>query len=431
MGKRQYLSGLGNDHSTEALPGTLPVGQNSPQKVARGLYAEQVNIAAFTAPRAENIRSWTYRIQPSVVHEGVFEPVLFSKNISKNFGEAATLPTQYRWDPMKPVAMPTSFLEGLHTIVGNGDPLAQQGGAIHLYSCNKSMEREYFYNADAETVILPWQGSLEVFTELGVLEISPGLIGCVPRGIKFQVKLTTQSSRGYVCENFGRPFRLPELGPVGANGLAARRDFEIPVAHFEEKSGDFELYAKFGGNMFVSRVKQSPFDVVAWHGTLAPYRYDLFKFNVIGSISYDHPDPSIFTVLTSPSELPGTANMDFVVFAPRWLVMENTFRPPYYHRNIMSEFMGLIVGEYDAKIDGGFVPGGSSLHNCMSGHGPDAQAFEKATNATLAPQKADQTMAVMFESRMIWHPTEWALKTHTPQMGYRDCWSALPRNFKR
>lgn len=426
---QRYLNGLGNEHQSEAVPNALPQGQNSPQKGPHGLYAEQINNTAFTAPRAENLRTWTYRIRPSVSHEGPFEPLNAPHLSHKNFDNFLTPPTQFRWDPLPEAAPKTHFIEGLHCLCANGSPLAGTGAAIYLYACNKSMTDSYFYSADGEMILVPWEGSLLVKTELGCLELTPGFIGMIPRGIKFQVILKSPSARGYVCENFGRHFRLPELGPIGANGLANRRDFEIPTAQFEEREGNFELIAKFGGQTFHAPLKRSPLDVVAWHGTLAPFRYDLFKFNVMGSISYDHPDPSIFTVLTSPSDTAGTANMDFVAFAPRWLVMENSFRPPYYHRNIMSEFMGLVTGEYDAKIAGGFTPGASSLHNCMSAHGPDREAFEKATAQNLQPQKLDSTMAFMLESRYIWQTSDWALKTFAPQKDYRDCWDNLPKLF--
>lgn len=428
----RYQSGFANDFSTEAVAGALPVGRNSPQRPPLGLYPEQLNGSAFTAPRAQNLRTWTYRIRPSVLQAG---PFVARGSWSLAFGSStdlATDPNPLRWGPPPVASAPTEFLEGIQSVCGNGSVLEQRGAGIHLYSFNRSMESRFFYSADGEFLFVPWDGTLRLRTELGELEVPPGHIACVPRGVKFQVCLAAGAAhaRGYVCENYGQPFRLPELGPIGANGLANRRDFETPVAAYEERVGDFELVAKFGGRLFSAPLAHSPLDVVGWHGNYAPYRYDLARFNTIGSISFDHPDPSIFTVLTSPSDLAGTANLDFVIFPPRWLVGEDTFRPPYFHRNIMSEYMGLVKGEYDAK-SGGFLPGGGSLHNAFTGHGPDAETFAKASAADLKPHKLANTMAFMLESRYVWHPTEWALQTPLLEKTYRDCWQGLRPQFKK
>lgn len=425
-----YMTGFGNDFATEAVPGTLPVGRNSPQRVAHGLYAEKFSGTAFTAPAAENFRSWFYRIRPSVVH-GAFrelEPGLLRSAPDR---DAMVTPEQLRWDPL---AMPedaagADFIDGLATMASNGDASQQLGMAVHIYRANRVMENRFFCNADGEMLIVPQLGEMTLHTECGVLAASPGEIAVVPRGMKFRAVPHKGGARGYVCENYGRLFRLPERGPIGSDGLANRRDFETPVAAFEDREGDFELVFKFGGRLFACEIGHSPLDVVAWHGNLAPYRYDLGRFNTIGSISFDHPDPSIFTVLTAPSDTPGTANVDFVVFPPRWLVAEDTFRPPWYHRNVMSEFMGLVHGEYDAKTGGGFLPGGASLHNCMSAHGPDREAFERAAGAELQPQKLADTLAFMFESRYVIRPTAFAMKTPALQKDYRDCWQGLARRF--
>ncbi len=426
---RKYLSGFGNSHSTEAIEGVLPEGQNSPQRVAHGLYAEKFSSTAFTAPRNKNARSWFYRIRPSVVH-GVFEPAPLQRWKSGPSSGPAATPNQLRWDPLPVPQMPVDFLEGLTTIAVNGDVRAQVGIGIHVYAANTSMEKRYCYNADGELLIVPQYGDLVVHTECGVLDAEPGEIVVIPRGMKFRIELTG-ASRGYVLENYGEIMELPERGPIGTDGLANERDFLYPVAAFEDLEGDFELVAKLGGHVFRAPIDRSPLDVVAWHGNSAPYKYDLRRFNTMGSISYDHPDPSIFTVLTSQSSDAGVANVDFVVFPPRWLVMENTFRPPWYHRNLMSEYMGLIYGDYDAKTGGGFVPGGASLHNCMSAHGPDADAFEKASTAELAPQKLADTMAFMFESRYLIEPTEFALTTSCLQADYSACWQGLKTQFKQ
>ncbi|KAF1686684.1 homogentisate 1,2-dioxygenase [Pseudoxanthomonas broegbernensis] len=423
-----YMTGFGNEFATEAIPGTLPEGQNSPQRAARGLYAEQFSATAFTAPRAHNRRSWLYRIRPAAVH-GDFAP--FAQHAFHNdFGRGPVAPDQMRWDPLPSPKAPTDFVEGLYTVAGNGSAEAQQGVAIHLYAADRGMAGRFFYDADGELLLVPQQGRLRIATELGVLELEPQQVAVIPRGIRFRVELPDGPSRGYVLENFGAHLRLPELGPIGSNGLANPRDFQAPVAAYEDVEGEFELVAKFQGHLWRADIGHSPLDVVAWHGNCAPYRYDLRRFNAIGSISFDHPDPSIFTVLTSPSDTPGTANVDFAIFPPRWLVAQHSFRPPWFHRNVASEFMGLVHGAYDAKAEG-FQPGGASLHNCMSGHGPDAATFDKASNADLSmPDVIADTMAFMFETRAVLRPTAQALAAPHRQQGYRQCWAGLRRNFQ-
>src|SRR5512142_2016553 len=338
-----YQSGFGSEFATEALEGALPVGRNAPQRAPYGLYAEQLSGTAFTAPRHANRRSWLYRIRPAVLH-GAFEPLAQPLLATAPFAETNTSPNQLRWDPFPLPDAPTDFVEGLATIAGNGDAAAQAGIGIHVYACNRAMRERFFYDADGELLIVPERGSLRLATELGILDVAPGEIALLPRGVRFAVALADErvAARGYVCENYGAPLRLPELGPIGANGLANARDFLAPVAAYEDAEGSFELVAKFAGRLWRAPIDHSPLDVVAWHGNCTPYKYDLARFNAINTVSFDHPDPSIFTVLTSPSDTPGTANVDFVIFPPRWLVAERTFRPPWFHRNVMSEFMGLV-----------------------------------------------------------------------------------------
>jgi homogentisate 1,2-dioxygenase len=422
-----YQSGFGNEFATEALPGALPVGRNSPQVAPYGLYAEQISGTAFTAPRAENRRSWLYRIRPAAMHPP-FERI-DNGRIASRFDEVPTPPNQLRWDPLPIPAEPTDFVDGLVTMAGNGDPAAQAGCALHVYAANRSMTDRFFYSADGELVIVPQAGRLRILTELGALEVEPQEIALVPRGIRFRVELPDGEARGYACENFGAHFRLPDLGPIGSNGLANPRDFLTPVARYEDREGRFQLVAKFMGNLWATEIGHSPLDVVAWHGNHAPCKYDLRRFNTIGSISFDHPDPSIFLVLQSPSDTPGVDNIDFVIFPPRWLAAEGTFRPPWFHRNFASEFMGLVHGVYDAKEEG-FMPGGCSLHNCMSGHGPDAETFEKASRSdTTKPVKVGDTMAFMFETRAVIRPTRFALETAQLQPEYFRCWQGLRKHF--
>jgi homogentisate 1,2-dioxygenase len=427
MSEMIYQSGFGNEFATEAIAGALPPGQNSPQRAPLGLYAEQFSGTAFTAPRGENRRSWLYRIRPSVVHKP-FRLIPNRTLRSGPFDETLPTPNQLRWDPLPFPADATDFVDGLVTVAGNGSPDAQSGAGIHIYAATASMHDRFFYNADGEMLVVPQEGRLHLYTEMGMLEAAPGEMCILPRGLKFCVELPDGRARGYVCENYGALFRLPELGPIGANGLANPRDFLTPVAAFGDRDGAFELVAKFQGKLWAAEIGHSPLDVVAWHGNYAPYKYDLRAYSPVGAILFDHPDPSIFTVLTAPSGLEGTANIDFVLFRERWMVAEHSFRPPWYHKNVMSELMGNIYGIYDAKPEG-FVPGGMSLHNCMLPHGPDRTAFEGASNAKLMPEKLDETMSFMFETRFPQHLTEWAAKTAPLQDDYIDCWASLDKKF--
>lgn len=419
--------GFGNTFASEALAGALPAHQNSPQHCAYGLYAEQISGTAFTAPRHANRHTWLYRIRPAAMH-GTFVPYPHT-GMNTVFDGLVVSPNQLRWSALPPAAQPQDFIDSWLTLAGNGNAEQQTGCALHWYRANRDMQGRYFYDADGELLIIPQQGRLRIATELGVMEIAPQEIAVIPRGIRFQVSLPDGVAQGYLCENFGAPFRLPDLGVIGSNGLANPRDFMTPHAAYEDIEGDFTLLAKFANQLWSAEIDHSPLDVVAWHGNHVPYHYDLRHFNTIGSISYDHPDPSIFLVLQSISDTPGVDAIDFVIFPPRWLVAEHSFRPPWFHRNIASEWMGLIHGEYDAKADG-FVPGGFSLHNCMSGHGPDAASTEKALDAdTSQPQVLRDTMAFMIETRHLLKPTAAALALPQLQKDYAQCWRELPKRF--
>ena len=421
----KYLSGFGNFFASEARAGALPEGRNSPQRPPHGLYAEVLSGTAFTAPRAENRSAWLYKLRPSAMHGPYRRVHGFGDLRSGPFDEAETPPNRLRWNPFPIPEAPTDFVDGLLTLAGSGDPASQSGLAVHLYRANRSMER-VLWNADGEMMFVPQQGSLNLFTELGRLAVSPGEIAVIPRGMKFRVELIDGALRGYVCENYGAAFRLPELGPIGSQGLAQVRDFQSPVAAYED-TGPCEVLSKFMGGVWTSEFQHSPLDVVAWRGNYAPYKYDLARFMTLNTVSYDHPDPSIFTVLTSPSGAPGVANCDFVIFPPRWLVAEGTFRPPWFHRNVMSELMGLVHGVYDAKAEG-FLPGGVSIHNCLSAHGPDVATFEKASAADLKPHKIDNTLAFMWESRYVFRPTRRALSAPELQSDYDQVWDGFRNN---
>src|SRR5213082_889299 len=421
----EYQTGFGNTHSTEAVPGALPIGQNSPQRPPLGLYAEVLSGTAFTAPRAENLSSWLYKLRPSAMHAPL-RRIANGLVRSGPFNEVEAPPNRLRWDPLPIGESPSDFIDGLATLAGSGEPASQIGVAVHLYRANRSMAERIFVDCDGELMFVPQLGQLLLFTELGKLTLGPGEIAVVPRGVKFRVELSEKQARGYVCENYGAPFRLPELGPLGSQGLAQPRDFLAPVAAFEDRDQPCEVVSKFMGGLWSAQWKHSPLDVVAWHGRYAPYKYDLARFMVINTVSHDHADPSIFTVLTSPSGAPGVANCDFVIFPPRWLVAEHTFRPPWFHRNVMSELMGLVHGVYDAKAEG-FVPGGMSLHNCLSAHGPDRASFEKAVAAELTPHKIADTLAFMFETRLVVRPTKFALETPALQNDYDAVWAGFEK----
>jgi homogentisate 1,2-dioxygenase len=417
-----YVTGFGAHFESEAVPGALPKGRNSPQRPAFGLYAEQLSGSSFTSPRHENRRSWLYRMRPTADHRPFVRydggPLLAPGTLQEPLA-----PNRLRWDPPADLPGGADFVDGMVTMLANRDPADLEGVAVHLYRASRSMDRRLFVDADGELLIIPQSGTLRIATELGRLDVPPGTVALVPRGVKFRVEVDGES-RGYVAENHGLPLRLPELGPIGSNGLANPRDFETPVAWFEDKDEPTEVIQKSLGSLWTMTLDHSPLDVVAWHGNLAPYRYDLSRFNTIGSVSFDHPDPSIFTVLTSPSDVPGRANADFVIFPPRWMVGEDTFRPPWFHRNVMSEAMGLIHGAYDAKAEG-FAPGGLSLHNLMSGHGPDVESWRKASETELKPVKIEGAMAFMVETCWPYRPTQWALDRAQPD--YDEAWTGFPK----
>lgn len=431
MKQLAYQSGFGNEFATEAVPGALPVGQNAPQEHPLGLYTEQFSGTPFTVPRAVSRRTWTYRIRPSVTHRP-YEEFPLGLIRSGPFDEVPATPNQLRWDPLPIPDEEMDFIGGMVTMGGSGDPSLQTGVAIHLYAMSASMKDRFFANADGEMLIVPQMGTVRFHTELGILEVAPGEICVIPRGVKFRVVLADTKvdaqARGYICENYGQTFRLPELGPIGANGLANARDFLAPAAAFEDREGDFRVITKFMGRLWQAQIDHSPLDVVAWHGNYTPYKYDLARFNCINTVSFDHPDPSIYTVLSAPSTIPGTANCDFAIFPPRWLVAEHSFRPPWFHRNLNNEFMGLVFGAYDAKAEG-FVPGGASLHNCMAGHGPDAETFERASTAELTPVYLANTLAFMFETQLVVRPTAFAMNTRILQHEYFECWQGLKKRF--
>ena len=422
-----YMPGFGNDHETEALPGALPQGMNSPQKCDYGLYGEQLSGTAFTKHPPE--RTWCYRIRPSVKHSARYTKidVPYWKSAPCIDPEIISL-GQYRWNPIESSEAGLTWITGMRTITTAGDVNTQVGMASHVYLITESMVDDYFFSADSELLVVPQEGRIRFLTELGIIDLEPKEIAIIPRGLVHRVELLDGPARGFVCENYGEKFEMPGRGPIGANCMANPRDFKAPVAAFEDREVPSTVTVKWCGQFHVTEIGQSPLDIVAWHGNYAPYKYDLRSYCPVGAILFDHPDPSIFTVLTAPSGSPGTANIDFVLFRERWMVAEDTFRPPWYHKNIMSELMGNIYGVYDAKPDG-FVPGGISLHNMMLPHGPDRDAFESASNAELEAEKLDNTMSFMFETRFPQHLTPFAATEAPLQENYTEVWSDLEKYF--
>ncbi len=423
MNSQTYQWGFGNHFSSEALPNSLPLKQNSPQHPPYGLYAEQLSGAPFTQRRLLNQRSWLYRLLPSVVqgHYSSYPHTGITTNLSAD-------PNPMRWNPLPFPSAPCHFVDGLKTLLCSQLPGNSTGAAIYLYAANQAMAQTFLCNHDGELLIVPETGSHQIETEFGPLTINPSEIAVIPRGVKFQINPGNKTIRGYVLENYGAPLILPDLGPIGANGLANARDFFYPQAKFFDQTASYQLITKFQGHLWECVLETHPLNVVAWYGNYAPYAYDLTRFNTINTVSFDHPDPSIFTVLTAPSAIAGQANVDFVIFPERWMVADHTFRPPYYHRNVMSEYMGLIQGSYDAK-EKGFVPGGGSLHNAMTPHGPDTDTFLSASQAVLMPKKQTNTLAFMFESGLPWLITNFSQEKSLLQQGYENCWKNLPKLF--
>lgn len=411
-----YLTGFGNHHQSEAIAGALPEKQNSPQQCNLGLYAEQINGSAFTRPRHNNLHSWLYRLIPSVVHGD------YSHYICNMTNPMAALqpPNPMRWSIMPETETKQDFIDGMFHLAGNHNVNA------YIYQFNQSMHKRYFNNRDGEMLLVPYSGKIRLNTEFGIMDITPGMIAVIPRGIMFRVELMDAYAAGYVCENSGSPFTLPQLGVIGSNGLANARHFLYPKAAFEDVERNIELLCKYQQQVWTATSNHSPLNVVAWHGNYAPYCYDLALFNTLNTVSFDHPDPSIFTVLTSESDTAGVANLDFVIFPPRWIVAEHTFRPPYFHRNVMNEFMGLLKGEYEAKSTG-FEIGGVSIHNCMTAHGPDSKTWERASQQQLKPMHFRNTLAFMFESSEPWLVTEKAFSHSARQTNYTQCWQGLSK----
>ena len=427
----EYQNGFGNVLESETIPGTLPQGRNNPKTIS--LYTEQLSGSAFTQPRNLNLHTWLYRTQPSVVHNAQ-NPFQYGDFFGG--GEDPTQgvldPNAMRWSPFlsdDDASSSHTFATGMHLLGSSGDPTTKSGLAIYVYLCRQDMKDSYMYNSDGDFLIVPQEGTLDVSTELGRLSVKPREIAVIPRGIVFSVN---GNGRGYVLEIYKGHFVLPELGPIGSNGLANARDVQYPVAWTEapfSKGTPATLYNKFGSRLWHKSITTTPFNVVAWHGNYLPFKYDLKNFCAVNSVTYDHLDPSIYTVLTCAGDEPGTALCDFVIFPPRWMSTDsNTFRPPWFHRNTMTEFMGLIQGGYDAKK--GFEAGGASLHSCMTPHGPDAVTYDKAVaDPCDKPTYFSGGLAFMFETSHMLRLSKYALDHACRDVDYSKCWEQLPDRF--
>ncbi|GJE85537.1 homogentisate 1,2-dioxygenase [Phanerochaete sordida] len=411
----RYQVGFGNWFTSEALPNVLPSGQNMPQKNKYDLYTEGMNGCPFTAPRAQNQHNWLYRIRPSVAHQGITKsakqnPYLVAE-FSLNDPKQSVSPERVAWRPDSvPANERVTFVHGIKSMAGNGSPLLREGVVLHTYACNASMERQAFVNSDGDFLLVPVAGRLDIQTELGRMMVFPGEVAVVQRGLKWKVSVPDGKAMGYIQEIFGMHYELPELGPLGASGLANPRDFEHPVAHFDVDQSDWEVLYKLGGQLWSCAQDHTPFDVVAWHGNYVPYKYDLDAFISCGSLSRDHMDPSVWTVLTARSKTPGVALADVIFAGERWDVAEKTFRPPYFHRNTATEIIGLISGDFGFERD--FAPGALSLETGFGAHGMESDAYDAASDMELKPTKILQgTRMVLFETSMLMCLTEHALKT--------------------
>lgn len=424
--RASYQPGFGNEFATEAVAGALPVGQNSPQRPPLGLVSELVSGTAFVAPRALNRRSYLFRIRPSTNAHPLL-PVSFP-NFQTPPLAVDPQPGAMRWSTLNDKIAGKDFLDGLLTHCGNGSPRTQNGMAVHIYNASEPMTGRAFVNSDGEMLIIPQTGKLVITTELGIMDIQPGELALIPKGMKMKVDPVSGPAYGFMCENYGLPFVLPDLGLIGSHGLANAIDFETPVAAFEDNEEPTELIQKFCGSFWETKLEYSVFDVVAWRGNWAPCKYDMMKFNTMGSISYDHPDPSIFCALTSSSDAVAGGNVDFMILPPRWIVAEHSFRPPGFHRNSVSEFLALVKGAHESRSSN-FPPGSISLHNCWTPHGPDTETLEQARTAELQPQRVDDALVFMLETRF---PLEMSSAAFESDKRQRDCtngWAGFTKRF--
>lgn len=416
--KYTYLEGFGNYHHSEAFPGANPIGMNSPQKPALGLLTERISGSSFTAPRDHNLQTWLYRTVSSLSHS---EYTLYGTEDSTT---GHITPNSYLWPSFQ---TSDDDWTSQRLLSSTGDANTKTGLAIRLYAISKDMQpNTVFSSLDGDMLIIPQAGgSLDIQTELGKLLVRPNEIAVIPRGVRHRITLPNGPTRGYICELFQGHFRLPELGPIGSCSLANQRDFQIPTAIYDGKleadiavpnrGSDWTIISRMASKLWSCTQDHTPFDVAGWHGTFYPYKYDLGRFSILGSILFDHPDPSIFTVLTAPSNRePGTSVVDFAIIPPRWNMMEDTYWPPYYHRNTMSEFSGPIVYDqaHEWHKEHSFKPYGAQLNGTMTAHGPSKEVHQAARESDLKPKKVGMEGLTIFllETECPMRVQNWAVE---------------------
>ncbi|GAD98612.1 homogentisate 1,2-dioxygenase, putative [Paecilomyces variotii No. 5] len=385
----RYQVGFGNRFVSEAVPDTIPRdGRNLPQRANYDLYIEQLNGTTFVTCRKDMFNVWFHRIRPSCAHKAL-KPLEYKHDIvsvfsSQNEG-VSFVPFNNEWGPLEiPLeSKPTNFWQGIKTILGHGDPTLKEGVAVHQYAANLSMDKEAFVNHDGDYLFVPQQGRLDIQTELGRMMVLPGELFVIPAGLRFKVSLPDGPSRGYIQEIFGSHFELPDLGPIGSNGLALPQDFEIPVASYDLDTSSWEIITKLAGKLYHYEQAHTPFDVVGWHGNYVPYKYEIEKLLALSS-SKDQLDPSAYTILTAKSKIPGVSITDFCAFTPKWVNSLNSWRPPYYHRTMGAEVMGMVRGEYGGSAKT-LEPGALTCDNAYVPHGETYDAWKKHAFVDLEP----------------------------------------------
>lgn len=408
-------SGFGNTLSSEAIAGAIPPHQNSPRRPPFGLYAEQLSGTGFTAARADNRRTWCYRVRPASQRTD-FAPLAHPRLAGEFPGAPVVELTGF---PPLAGAPEHDFLDGLVTLCGAGDARLRTGYALHRYAATRSMESRAFYSADGDLLILPERGAFTLLTELGALAVAPGSLAIVPRGLAFSILLHDEPIRGYVAEPFGGGFRLPERGPVGANGLADARHFHAPAAWHEDRlAPGFTLVAKLGGALHAAPLDHTPFDVAGWFGNHVPYVYDLADFSPVGNTLLDHGDPSIYCVLSAP-------NLDLIVFPPRWDATAHTFRPPYFHRNTIAEINGILR---DDEHHAPFVPGCVFITPPLTPHGVGGRTVERErARDDDAPYRVHDSLWFQLESPLAPVLAAWA----HPVEDWSATWPSARSYFER
>jgi homogentisate 1,2-dioxygenase len=426
------LEGFGAPLQSEALPGALPLHQNSPRHAPYGLYPEQLSGTAFGLPRHKNLRTWLYRIRPSA-QQSPFRP-LRHETFTTAFTSEPVEPNLFGWRPCPIPSAGQDFVDGIVTLGGAGDGHSRRGYALHWFTANRSMDNRAFCNADGDFLLVPQLGELTLVTELGVLEVGTGQIALLPRGLRYSVVLRSPAARGFIAEVYGRHFELPERGVIGANGLADARHFRTSTAWFEDRLElGYRITSKLGGVLYDAQQDYSPYDVVAWHGNYVPYVYDLAAFVPVSNVRVDHPDPSIYSVVSCPLDETGSNLLDLIVFPPRWDPTEHTFRPPFFHRNATMEWNAVVRSD---SSDGAlFESGVSFLTPPMTPHGVTSAAVERAfrldeATAAVPHRSSDQSLWIQFESSLPLQLSPLAREPSRAILDWPTVWGAYRNHFR-